>query len=64
MIALTAPNGDKVNINAANIIEVFPNPGTYHPKAKAVLLIGRAGGGLEHQAVTESVDEVDALIKG
>ena len=56
MIKLTAPDGKPVEVNAAAIVSMYPNDGTYHHDAKTVLVIGG-----EHQAVRETMEEIDAL---
>lgn len=58
-IKLTAPNGEKVEIESSAITSKVPNSdGIYHHNAKTVLTVGG-----EHQAVVETIDEIDALIK-
>ena len=59
MIRLTLPDGSPVEIDPAQISMMQPNPGTYHPAAKTILLIGS-----DHQAVKETMDQIDALRKG
>ena len=57
MIKLTAPNGEPVEIEPKAIASIRPNNGDYDVRAKTVLIV--AG---EHQAVVETMDEIDKLI--
>lgn len=59
MIKLTAPNGDPVEVSPNAITSMFPNDKTFHKDAKSVLVIGGA-----YQAVKESLEEIDGLLKG
>ncbi len=59
MIKLTAPNGEPVNVNPDAITSSYPNDGTYDHRAKTILIV--AG---EHQAVVETMAQVDVLIRG
>jgi len=57
MIKLTAPNGEEIDPKA--IASMRQNDGDYAASAKTVLLIQG-----EHQAVKESIEEIDLLIAG
>jgi len=57
MIKLTAPDDTVVEVNPSAITSIYPNDGSYDHRAKTVLII--LG---EHQAVKETVDEVNNLI--
>ena len=59
MIKLTAPNGETVEIEPKAIASMRPNDGDYAPAAKTVLIVGG-----EHQAVVETMEEIDKLIAG
>lgn len=55
MIAVTAPNGNKFEIDADKISVVGPNVG-YDPRAKSVI---RVDG--ENHAVLETIEQIDKL---
>lgn len=57
MIKLTAPNGTPVEIDPKAIVSMHPNDGDYDARAQTVLIV--AG---EHQAVVETMDEIDKLL--
>lgn len=58
MLRLTAPNGQPVDVDPTDIHRIYPNDGTYHPKAKTVLVTSNG-----IQAVQESFEHVESLLK-
>jgi len=57
LIKLTAPNDTMVEVAPEGISSMYPNDGTYDHHAKTILVV--AG---QHQAVKETMEEVQALM--
>ena len=58
-IRLTRPDGSPVYLDPAIIQGLYPNTGQYHQAAHAVLITSQGP-----QAVQETIEQVEAKIKG
>ncbi len=58
-IELTAPSGAVVELDPDNIDFMYPNDGSWSPKARSVVVYNGV-----RQAVIETTEEIDTLIQG
>ena len=59
MITLTSPTGAAVEVDPDHIDFMYPNDGSWSPKASTVIVYDGV-----RQAVIETTEEIDTLIQG